>query len=373
MRIVKKRLLLSAKLILLILTAFFCIIQTETVKEAVSSAAQRCIYVLIPSLFAMLAVTSLIMASGITGHLPKPVSAVGKVLFGMTPHETSAFLLGMFAGYPVGTRMLLSGSSKRRAEFLSGVCFGAGPAFIFGCISGELYGSQTAGRIILLSAIGANLLIAFVLSFFLRGSISESAESPPLRLTGDMLTECIAGSGKALGMICLAVMAFSVPAALLESTNSAAFIGRFISQASDISSEDAEVLFSSLFDVTALGVISHGNYRLLPWICALVSFGGVCVLFQISAVTSGKISLTPLVLARIAAAFISFFICRLIMPLMLHEEVLAASTVNIRSFHSDSPIPSIMLIIMIVMVISESCRKISGGEPNVRKNYRQGP
>lgn len=371
MKIQKERLLLTWKLIMLIGTAIFCILRTDAVKTAVSAAVQRCIYVLIPSLYAMLAVTSLITACGITGHLPKPAAALGKALFGMTPHETSAFILGMFAGYPVGTRMLVSGESgKRRAELLSGVCFGAGPAFICGCISGELYGSETAGRIIIVSTICSNLLLAFVLSFMLRDSLPENNVRPPVHLTGIMLSDAVRNGGKSLGMICLAVMVFSVPAAALECTDVASAVGSLISEISGIPSEDAEVLCCSVLDITALGDVSHGNYRLLPWICALVSFGGICVMFQISAVTSGKISLVPLVITRLAAAVLSFFLCRIFMPFMLRDEVIRTSATEIRSFRSDSPIPSLLLIVMTVMVISASYRKISGGDPNVRKNQR---
>lgn len=371
MKIQKERLLLALKLTLLIGTAVFCVIRTDDVKSEVSAAAQRCIYVLIPSLYAMLAVTSLITACGITRHLPKSAAAVGKALFGMTPHETSAFILGMFAGYPVGTRMLVSGGSgKRRAELLSGVCFGAGPAFIYGCISGELYGSQTAGKIIILSAVGANLLLASVLSFMLRDTPPESNVRPQLHLTGIMLSDAVKNSGKALGMMCLAVMAFSVPAAVLECADAASAVGKHFSQLAAISSEDAEVLFRSVLDITSLGDLSHGNYRLLPWICALVSFGGICVIFQISAVTSGKISLMPLVLTRLAAAVLSYFLCRMLMTFMLRDEVISASTAEIRSFRSASPIPSLLLIVMTAMVISASHRRITGGDTNVRKNYR---
>ena len=371
MKIQKERLLLVLKLSLLMGTAFFCVIRTDEVKAEVSSAAQRCIYVLIPSLYAMLAVTSLITASGITGRLPKPAAVVGKALFGMTPQETSAFVLGMFAGYPVGTRMLVSGESgKRRAELLSGVCFGAGPSFISGCVSGELYGSRTVGRIIILSGTGANLLLAFVLSFMLRDGLPDNNSRQPVRLTGIMLSEAVKNSGKALGMLCLAVMAFSVPATALECTDFASDIGSFVSQLTDIPSEDAEVMLRSVLDITSLGELSHGNYRLLPWICALVSFGGICVMFQISAVTSGKISLIPLVVTRLAAAVVSFFMCRILMTFMLRDEVIRTSATEIHSFRSDSPIPSLLLIVMTVMVISASHRGISGGDTNVRKNYR---
>lgn len=351
----REKAVIIVKTLLMLAAAAYCIFWTEEVKAAMSSAVERCIYVLIPSLYAMLIVSSLLMRSGVTEHFSRFTGAAGKAFFGMTSGETAVFLISMFAGYPVGARMLCSGRvSRRRAELLSGVCFGAGPAFIFGCISGELYGSAAAGRAILISAAAANVILAVILSFALRKDAVRDEKKAPVELTGAMLTECVTSGGRALAGICFAVMAFSVFISALDSLGAAELSGSFISHFTEIPQKDGETLFRAVLDVTALGGLTHGDYRLLPWISALVSFGGVCVIFQISAVTSGIISLRPLVLTRLAAAAVSYFVCRLIMPLMLRGEAVAASTVKIRSFRAASPVPSILLIIMTVMLICNS-------------------
>ena len=106
-------------------------------------------------------------------------------------------------------------------------------------------------------------------------------------------------------------------------------------------------------DVTAAGELPHGNYTLLPVLSAAVSFGGVCVLFQIASIFSGKLSMLPLILTRTAASALSFGICRLIMPYMLRNEtVTAAVTASVHK--APSPVPSVMLILMTFAVLRET-------------------
>lgn len=354
----REKTITTVKLLLLLAASAYCILRTDEVKSAVASSVERCVYVLIPSLYAMLTVSAILIRSGIMERFSRFSGAVGRTLFGMTSGEVSIFLLSMFAGYPVGARMLCSSrAGRRRIELLSGVCFGAGPAFIFGCISGELYGSAAAGRAILISSVSANVILAVVMSFVLRKEAVEVKKKAPIELTGAMVAECVTSGGRALAGICFAVMAFSVLTSALDSLGAAELSGSIISHFTEISQNDGTTLFRAVLDVTALSELTHGDYRLLPWISALVSFGGVCVIFQISAVTSGIISLRPLVLTRLAVSAVSFFICRLIMPLMLQGETVTASTVRVQSFRAESPVPSILLIIMTMMLICNSTLK----------------
>lgn len=348
----REKTITAVKLLLLLAASAYCILRTDEVKSAVASSVERCVYVLIPSLYAMLIVSGILIRSGAMERFSRFFGAVGRALFGMTSGEVSIFLLSMFAGYPVGARMLCSSrAGRRRTELLLGVCFGAGPAFIFGCISGELYGSPSAGKAILISSVSANIILAVILSFTLRKETVQAEKKAPLELSGAMVADCVTSGGRALAGICFAVMAFSVLTSALESLGTAELIGGFIARFAGVSHKDGETLFRSILDVTALSELTRGNYRLLPWISALISFGGVCVLFQISAVTSGNISLRPFLIIRLAAAAVSFFVCRSIMPIMLRSETVAASTVKVRSFRAASPIPSVMLIIMTMMLI----------------------
>ena len=165
MKDMKEKTAAAVKFLLLTGAAAYCLVQPEDVRGAVSGAMGRCLGILIPSLYAMLIVSSLLIRSGALGKLSRLLTPLGKI-FGMDGEVCGVFLLSIFAGYPVGSRLLAALVSenrldRRRASLLAGVCFGAGPAFISGCIRAL---NRTALRAVfciiidLASAISANHL-----------------------------------------------------------------------------------------------------------------------------------------------------------------------------------------------------------------------
>lgn len=360
MKSIRKKLFVYLKILLLVVTALLCLVKTEIINCAVSDALDRCLNIIIPSLYAMMIVSSLLIKSGLTGKISKFTGSIGKVLFGMENTVFPVFAFSMFAGYPVGTKMLCSAYEnglieKRRAEIFCGLCFGAGPAFIFGCISGQLYGSTSAGNIILVSAVGANIVLALVTSIFMRKNCNSKEIRSEIRF--DMITDCVINGGRSMADICFMVTAFAVVTEIMDYSGIISAVGAMISKIINLDTTESEQLIRAVMDVTAVNGFTYGNYALLPYLSSLVSFGGICVIFQISAVTSGKLSLKPLILMRILSAVISFFICRIITPFMLENETVFTSSFNVRTHQAHSPVPSVMLIIMTFVLFCE-CEKI---------------
>ncbi|MBQ8297743.1 MAG: hypothetical protein IJX77_08180 [Ruminococcus sp.] len=350
--------MLLIKISAAVLVTVFCLTETDMVKTAVYDSVMKCLTVVIPSLYGMMILSGFLVKSGIIGRFPRILTKPGKAIFGMDGSIFPIFLFSLFAGYPVGAKMLSAEAeqghvSRHDAELLSGVCFGAGPAFIFGCISSQLYGSHTAGRIILVSTIAANLLIALVLSFRLRRNAAPPLKKEKLNISADVLTESILSGGRSMADICIMIAAFSVLTAFLSSTGVLGYVAELISTLSGFSSETAEGLLYAFLDVTAVNKLPENNYKLLPAVCGLASFGGVCVIMQIAALASGKLSVRPLIFLRLTAAVISGFICRLIMPFMLSDETVAASELSFSLHQADSPVPSFLLIIMTVILFGE--------------------
>ena len=169
----------------------FCMTKTAEVSQAVSGAVERCIGVVIPSLFAMMIVSGLLVRSGITGAVPRFIGTISEKLLGMEGFMLPVFTFGMFAGYPVGAKMICTEVQcgrldKNRAALLCGLCYGAGPAFIFGCISGRLYSSPTAGAVILVSNTAANLILALLLMPKLKRSLRRGIPRKGFSLSADM-------------------------------------------------------------------------------------------------------------------------------------------------------------------------------------------
>ena len=349
----------ALKAALLIWAAYYCMTSTSAAGAAVSVALERCLYTVIPSLYAMMIVSALIVKSGAAGVCGKFTGKAGRLIFGMEQEIFPVFLFSMIGGYPVGGKMLVTlysdGSlSKQRAELLSGVCFGAGPAFVTGCISARLYGTPTAGRIILISALSANVLTALAVSIFLRRSPEISGNAKKFRLSGSMLTGSISSAGRSMAEICFTIAAFSVFAGMLSSTGAVRSAGAAVSAVSGLTDDVSQQIVLAFLDVTAAGELPRGNYALLPWLSALDSFGGVCVLFQLAAIFSGRLNMLPLIITRLVSSVLSFAICSLIMPFMLRNEVVGAAAVNTSVHSAPSPVPSVMLILMTFAVLRKT-------------------
>lgn len=341
-----------------ILLAFFCLTETDCVKSAVSDAIMRCLTTIIPSLYAMLIVSGILINSGILGKIPKPAALPGKLLR-MSPDIFFIYIISQFAGYPVGAKMLCTAYekgtlTKKQAELLTGVCYGAGPAFIFGCISSQLYSGKTAGQLILISSAGANFILAFFISFLMKKNPCQQKNNAEFRLSAKMLTDSILSGGRSMAVICFMITAFSVLSTFLQKTGFIGLLSRIITDTGLLSDETAQGAVLAFLDVTAVSSLPCNNYEILPLICALSSFGGVCVLLQISAVTSGKLSMKPLILLRASAAILSCIISRILMPCFLRNTVITAADTNISIHSSATPVPSVILIIMTFFVFTES-------------------
>lgn len=344
-----------------ITAVFFCVCITDTaaVAAAVTGSIQRCISVVVPSLFAMMIVSSLIVRSGMTALLPEWVGRLGKLLFGMEKGEFSIFLFSMVAGYPVGMKMLFeectSGKiTPKRTELLSGLCFGAGPAFVYGCIARQLFHSVVAGKLILLSSVSANIIIAFIMSVPLRRvADSKSHSIRRVSISADMLTDCVLHSGRAMADICIMITGFSVLTNFLVSTGAIAAAVEIPAKLLCLDKSCVEAGVAALIDITNVEGLPRGELLLLPFISGAVSFGGLCVLFQLSALTAGKLSLRPLVITRTAAAFLSSWICRILLPFFIKDEAVEAAVILAGEYGSERTVPSAMLILMTVMLIWE--------------------
>lgn len=327
----------------------FCIICTESVRKGVSDALERCVNVLIPSLYAMMIAASLITKTGILTCCPKWLKRFGSAIFGMSGTVYPIFLISSAAGYPVGAKLLAaeSGSgrlSKRRASVYAGVCFGAGPAFISGCIASQLYGSREVGRLIFVSCTAANVLLALIVSVKTRCRGETAYTRGDFGFSAEKLVESVNDGGRAMLGICAMTAAFSVFAQLLSELG---VIG-FISEKFPVIKRE---YLLAILDVTAVGEFPRGDYSMLPVICGLVSFGGICVMLQICALTAGKLEMPVILGMRIAAAALGGIICKVLMSLFGDRFCVTASAVRVCSEHS--ALPSVMLILMTLILLRE--------------------
>lgn len=350
---------------LIIMSAFLlCLTGSANVGQAVYEAIRRCLETIIPSLYAVMIMSQVIIRSGTASLIPEWIRRISERIFGMEGFVLPIFAFSMFAGYPVGAKMLAGEYDKgrltqNRAEILCGLCYGAGPAFIFGCISGKLYSSEQVGLLIVISAVSANIILALFMSFFLRKSVKNDEIRGKFSFSADMLTECVISGGRSVLEICFMVTAFAVISEFFRASGAADMAGGLLSKLIGTDKETAVALCCAFLDVTDISGLPCGDYTILPYVCGLVSFGGICVIFQVSAAVSERFSVIPLIFERLAAALISGTICRSLLPYYIAYNVTAVSNVQIHAYNGYSPIPSLMIVIMTLWLFGEYCQKVN--------------
>ena len=353
--------------VMLITAAAACIFNADAVKAGTVCVIERCLTTVIPSLYAMMAVSGLLLHSGTVSAAGKFLHKAGRLFFGMDGDIFAVFLFSSIAGYPVGAKMLLSlyrsgRISRRDAELLTGICFGAGPAFVFGCAAGLFYSPASAGLLLILSCTASNIILAFAVSFFLRKHGNGRPHTAGVRLRADMLADCVSAAGRSMGEICFAVAAFAVISSLLECFGIIPAAAELLSSATGRDLSSAKGIIGSVIDVTAVSSLPCGNMTLLPPAAGLVSFGGLCVFMQLSAIYRGELSLAPAFLLRICASALSFGICRVLLPHFFVGKTVCAAAMRSQLHRGASPVPSVLLILMTVMLFAEYSR--------VKKSHR---
>ncbi|MGB4091285.1 MAG: hypothetical protein WBK46_04995 [Ruminococcus flavefaciens] len=179
---------------------------------------------------------------------------------------------------------------------------------------------------------------------------AQYTEKRGLSLTSETLTESIISSGKSMAVICFTITAFAVLSEFLDASGIYGKAGGILSRLSGLPEKNAVSLLHGITDITAAGPLPRDDYTLLPFLCAMTSFGGICVLFQLCTLIRGRFPVMPLILIRTASAILSGVICRVTVPFFLRRQLIAVSVINVRLYSPPSPVPSVMLIIMTFML-----------------------
>ena len=338
-------------LILSLLIIAYCIVlcsDAVSVKVGIDEAVNRCLNVIIPSLFAFMAVSQFIVSSGIYIIISKPFYFLSKYVMGIPPQLFFVFLMGSLAGYPIGVKLLSDMVNnekidKRTAEIMSAFCYCGGPAFYSGTIGLAIFSSVKIGMLVFLSIIISNFLSCIFISHIAKPKLLKSDDK--INISSQLFTNSIVSAGKSLFTICIMIVFFSTIMSTLDSFH----IFSNIQQLTDCSSNTV-VLVKSALEITSLTQITGHPYNLLPYITAICSFGGVCVLLQVAALNKNSFSLKAFFVARIPCAMLSGVICRLLEKYFIPSSVEALSVSNKVFVKVNNFIPSICLILMILLL-----------------------
>ncbi len=320
---------------------------SKEVSSAVRAALVRCLDMVIPSLFAVMAVSQMLIRSRASRLAALPFYPVYKYILRLPPRLFTVFLMSSIGGYPVGIK-LISGLleqgriDKKTAESLSAFCYCGGPAFYSGTVGLAVFSDVSIGVLIFLSVLSSNLLTALIICRSRKLTVRQEVSQE--HFTADTFTDCVASAGRALFTVCAMIIFTSALLAVAEALKLFCIIGSLTGL-----SENGIVILKSFIEITYLTQLSGRPYYLLPVTAAACSFGGICIIIQLISLKSKELRLRAFMLTRPVNAALSALICRLLSPLFLPEslEVISSNKilVNFNNF-----VPSICLILMIFLL-----------------------
>lgn len=273
---------------------------------AVKASLEGCLEVVIPALFAFTVLAVYMQQSGLYTLALKPLTLPLSKLLGIPGELCAVFVLANIGGYPVGAR-LLSGLvregrlSRRDAGRMLCCCYGSGPSFVIGTAGMRVFGSAAAGGIIFAACFLSSLVIAVIVC---RTGEKITLESGNTRC--DLSAECFVRSvdsgARVMYTICIMAALFAAVTALLDCSGVSGLTGALLEKLG--AGSNSARIFPAFLEVTRVRDMLPGGAA-APVCAGLLSFGGVCVLMQVTAVSGGNVPVKPLVLSRIPAALLS--------------------------------------------------------------------
>lgn len=331
----------------------FTIFPSQTA-DAVRTAVNNCLNVIIPSLFAMTVLSGMMIKSNIYKITGRPFSLPARYIFRISPDMMTIFFISCIAGYPVGASLIAAAReqnalTEEEAERLLCWCFGAGPAFIYGAVGSGVFGSTAVGNTIFISCIAANIIIGLILSFG-RKIPHKSSEKPRVSFSAQMFCECVAEGGKSILKMCAVIIFLSAVLSVPDTLGITAKLSSCIGKAVHADPGIVYSVLRSAAEVSNIACMKADSFEYIPIAAAVVSFGGISVFMQISSVCGKYVRIGKMIAARCAAAVISYVICDFLYVRLYREEAVSVMA-QVNDIRYNSPIPTIFLLIMTILLL----------------------
>lgn len=340
---------------------YFSIVFPREIGEAVSLSVTRCRDVIIPSMFLFMYITSVAVSSGVHAFIGRLFGPLPSKIFRLKSEHFGIFLMSLFSGYPAGIKLLSDlhrqeKITKSEFEHLSCFCFAGGPAFISGTVSGILFPETAAGLLCFASVTIGNVITAFLSGLFSE-KVRTKKKKTAVSISAETITQSAISSAKAMFQMCVMITAFGGVYKIAELSGIVRRLADFTAYLTGTDIPTSSALISSFFEISNIINLPENRISLLPIICGLLSFGGVCVLAQVIVISGGILNIRRFLGARLFSAVVSAVVCRIISRFFYLGAADAFSEVKIHS--NERLLPTVFLIIMVFMLLS------------LTKSYRQ--
>lgn len=254
-----------------------------------------CTDMIIPSLFPFFVCTGILIYSGFCEKLAVIFAPVMKPLFNVNANGSSAFVLGIISGYPLGAvtacDLYKTGYiSKSETERLLAFCNNSGPLFILGSVGIGLYAGLETGIILYTS----HILGAVLVGIMMRSYGADKHIAPEYKISSaektfsEIFKIASTNAVNSMLLICGTILFFSVASRL----------------ALDLIPLELPPFIYGLFEFSGGNVIiSSSGYPIplkLVMSSVVTGFAGLSVHMQVLAVTSGMgLSMKPYIYGKI--------------------------------------------------------------------------
>lgn len=260
----------------------------------------------LPATFPFLFLTALLTALPPFSAFARKISPIAGKLFRVSGAGTGAAVLASVSGYPVGARLFYDLKSSGRIEKtesfrLACLVTTSGPPFLVGTVGSMMYGSTKAGWILLFS----HLLAIWLVCFLMRFTVKKAPIAPPPSLgpNPNLLYDSLYNA--VISVLCVGgfIALFYCFGEMLSA------LGLFRIFGGNLYTEGT--LRGLLEMTTGCNVLSQIKSPLsLALSCALVTFGGLCVLCQqISYLSRAGVRTIPFLGVKLLQAVLSFGLC----------------------------------------------------------------
>lgn len=211
-------------LILVLVFGAAVLIFPKEASKGVKDGLMFCGNILIPSLFPFMVISALTVNSGVCKMLEKPLDKATRLLFRLPGYCGATIFLSLAGGFPVGARGISSLYrekiiTEKQAEQMAYFCVCSGPGFLITFVGSNLYGSISAGLVLLGASVAAVIILGISAGFFSEKELQQMDTAKPEKRETDLalaLTKSVSDAAKGIIEMCATVILFNVIISLEE-------------------------------------------------------------------------------------------------------------------------------------------------------------
>ncbi len=330
-----------------------------------------CGEVVIPSLFPFMVLANMILATGASDVLGKPLSFITCPIFRLPKVTAAPIFLSYISGYPVGASIAARLHKQNRisrddAERMLTFTVNSSPAMAIFAVGLGMLGSIRYGVILYCTHAASSFITGIIFTRLILKNRKDTAHCSFSRKAGKKLNNTTNSNrtktNKLYKNTCLP-QKVNFADVFVNATADAAsaminICGCVILFAGITSALSNCAWLAAILEVT-VGCRYASEFG-LPLVAAVLGFGGLSVIFQILTLSNGLIRPLVLLASRLTHSLISYFICLAVIRLLPDTLMQVLSTGTPSSIHTvniTAPVSAALLLLTTVVMWSAKSAK----------------